>query len=451
MKTPQTFYKKYDGVSLDFDKSYGVQCVDSFKICCDYLGIPVKATPNNWADGYWIYRDQLEFYKYFDYIYDVKDLKQGDWCIWSQGSSCVKSHIAMYWKGVNGTHAQFFGENQDGKRYFCLANVKTDILGALRPKMWGDGMNQGKLKGCDVSQWNDLNTDISQFDYVIIRATWGTNLDNKANDWRLKCERLGIPYGVYCYSYALDVTGATEEAEFICNVIKGWNIQMGVWIDMEDSDNYKAKHNALNSVLCTAVCQVFCQKVQEKGYYTGIYASESWFGTYIKGCDEFDKWVASWGTNDGTIQRDTEHMGTMLQYTSHGGLDKDISYCEVSHYKSYPVYQNEPITEPSEPIEELVIENPSEDEKPSNNGSSEVIEMPKDDYLFKMSNRAYDLLKFITHIIPILLTFYVAISKIWGLPLTESIVASITAFDSMLITIMNMSTIGYQKKGGNDG
>ena len=358
MKTPQAFYDEYNGVAVDYDGAYGVQCVDSFKIFCEWAGIPVKATPNNWADGYWIYRDDLGFSRWFDYIYDVKDLKQGDWCIWKQGSSCVKSHIAMYWKGVNGTHAQFFGENQDGHKYFCLANVKTDIMGALRWKQWGkeDSMNQGKMKGCDVSQWNDLSTDISQFDFVIIRATWGTNLDERANDWRLKCEREGKPYGVYCYSYALDNTGAQEEADFILDVVKDWNVQMGIWYDMEP-DTYKQKNHFMSADQWTQACDTFCQKIQDAGYYTGIYASESYFNTHIK-TTRWDRWVANWGNNSGTIQADTEHLGTLLQYTSANNLDKDISYCELSHYRSYPTSQQPVVSEPTDDIDTPQTENP---------------------------------------------------------------------------------------------
>lgn len=443
MKTPQSFYDKYVGASIDYDKSFGVQCVDSFKIGCQYLGIPVKATPNNWADGYWYYKDQLGYSQWFDYIYDVKDLQQGDWCIWAKGSSCVNSHIAMYWKGVNGTHAQFFGENQDGKKYFCLANVKLDILGALRPKAWSGEpwINQGKMRGCDVSQWNSLTTDISQFDYVIIRATWGTNLDERANDWRLKCEREGKPYGVYCYSYALDNTGAKEEADYIMNAVKGWNIQLGIWYDMEP-DTYKQKNHFMSAEQWTQACDTFCQAIQDGGYYTGIYASESYFSTHIL-TTRWDRWVASWGDNSGTIQRDTSNLGTMLQYTSNGGLDKDISYCELEHYRSYPVSTTEPVLEP---IPEPVEPEPIQTQEPSGNASNEVV---GNDYLFKMTNKFYDFLNWLVHIIPLFITLYIALSNTWHWTYTEPIIATISAVMVFLNSILKQSTIGYKEKGGD--
>lgn len=135
--TAKQFYNKYIGRGIDYDHAYGVQCVDGFKIACQELGIPVKATPNNWADGYWLYRNSLGYNKYFDYVTDPKDFKNGDWVIWGRstikgGSQSHKnSHIAMYWNGLS------FGQNQGGNRAFNLkATNFKDALGALRPKVW---------------------------------------------------------------------------------------------------------------------------------------------------------------------------------------------------------------------------------------------------------------------------------------------------------------------------
>ena len=129
MKTPQQFVDAYKFKAFDYDGVYGVQCVDGFKAFCLWADIPVQATPNNWADGYWFYRDQLGFSKWFEYITDKNQVRKGDWCIWSQGSSCVLSHIAMYWEGNT-----YFGERQNGNLFFCFADLKNDWCGALRWK-----------------------------------------------------------------------------------------------------------------------------------------------------------------------------------------------------------------------------------------------------------------------------------------------------------------------------
>lgn len=347
-----------------------------------------------------------------------------------RGGQLGMGHVAIVTKVEANGKVTTANSNYSGNRFFLQDHYPPYNFNGLtyqgciyNPYIEEEQMNQGKMKGCDVSQWNDLNTDISKFDFVIIRATWGTNLDEKANDWRLKCEKLGIPYGVYCYSYALDVTGGIEEAEFICDAIKGWDVRMGVWIDMEDADNYKKKHNALNSIVCSSVCQVFCQKVQERGYYTGIYASQSWLGTYIKGCDEFDKWVANWGNNDGAIHVDTESIGTMLQYTSNGGLDKDISYCEVEHYRSYPSSE-EPVVTPE----------PEQPEAPSTSTDDDY----KINWKQKLSSRKFWAL---------IAGLIIATLKMFGIvPSEEAIEGELIALGSIVAYIIGESWIDVSRK-----
>ena len=127
-KTYQDFMKAYSGRTIDYDGVYGAQCVDAFKVFCAWAGIPVKACPDGWAQSYWTARDILGFSKYFDYV-SVANVQPGDWCIWLKGSSCPKSHIAMY--VGNG---KFFSENQGGKRSFNTVTIKMDFAGSLRWK-----------------------------------------------------------------------------------------------------------------------------------------------------------------------------------------------------------------------------------------------------------------------------------------------------------------------------
>lgn len=438
MKTPQEFYDKFNGYGVNSgngwnDSAFGFQCVAGFKAYCEYENVPVVPTGNGWADGYWYERYNNGLSKYFDFIEDKSQLKQGDWCIWARGSSCPSSHIAMYWKGVNGAYAQFFGQNQNGHPYFDLANIKLDILGAYRLKE--QPSTDIKMYGIDVSVHNDINIDISQYDFVIIRACWGTNIDTKAIEWKKKCEALGIPYGVYLYTYALNVNDAVDEANYICDYAKDWNIQMGIWIDME-SDAYKQEKGVWNPTMCSTICQVFCQTVQQRGYYTGIYASQSVFGTYILGCEEFDKWVASWGTNDGTIQRDTSDLGTLLQYTSYPNLDKNVSYCDLEHYKSYPM-KEEPIIVP---IPDVPEPEPQEPEKP--------IDPPQtvdDDYLFKMSDKTYDFLNWLIHLIPHLITLYAALTRAWNVKESMAIILTVNAISEFISSILKQSKVGYER------
>lgn len=62
----------------------------------------------------------------------------------------------------------------------------------------------------------------------------------------------------------------------------------------------------------------------------------------------------------------------------------------------------------------------------------------------KLSNKAYDILKYIAMILlPALGTFYFAIAKIWQLPYATEIVGTISAVDAFLGTLLQISTNKY--------
>lgn len=65
-----------------------------------------------------------------------------------------------------------------------------------------------------------------------------------------------------------------------------------------------------------------------------------------------------------------------------------------------------------------------------------------------MSNKMYDVLKFIAQVLlPALGTLYFALAGIWGFPYGEQIVGTITAVDTFLGICLGISTVQYNKKG----
>lgn len=64
-----------------------------------------------------------------------------------------------------------------------------------------------------------------------------------------------------------------------------------------------------------------------------------------------------------------------------------------------------------------------------------------------MSNKMYDILKYIAQIVlPALGALYFALSTIWGFPYGEQIVGTITAIDAFLGALLGISTVQYKKK-----
>lgn len=70
----------------------------------------------------------------------------------------------------------------------------------------------------------------------------------------------------------------------------------------------------------------------------------------------------------------------------------------------------------------------------------------------KMSNKVYDVLKYIAQIVlPALGTLYFALGSIWGFPYCEQVVGTITAVDAFLGAILKLSTNAYNKWKAGDG
>lgn len=68
----------------------------------------------------------------------------------------------------------------------------------------------------------------------------------------------------------------------------------------------------------------------------------------------------------------------------------------------------------------------------------------------KLSNKVYDILKFIAMILlPALGTLYFALGGIWDWPYVEQIVGTITAIDTFLGTLLGISTYQYNKEANN--
>ncbi len=64
----------------------------------------------------------------------------------------------------------------------------------------------------------------------------------------------------------------------------------------------------------------------------------------------------------------------------------------------------------------------------------------------KMSNKLYDILKYIAIIVlPALGTFYFALAGIWNFPYGEQIVGTITALDAFLGALLKISTDTYNR------
>lgn len=193
--------------------------------------------------------------------------------------------------------------------------------------------------GLDLSKHNGT-LDFNEIknagnEFVILRAGYGTSTkDPKFEEYYAAAKAVGLKVGAYWYSYALNVSGALKEAAKFLEVAKGKQFEYPVFIDMEDADGYKKRNGMPSNATLSAICENFCDVVEKAGYYVGVYASESWFKNQLASInnDRFDRWLASWGNGDGTLQ-DSErkpqyklHQYTDKYYLGSKRFDRNICY-----------------------------------------------------------------------------------------------------------------------------
>lgn len=229
-------------------------------------------------------------------------------------------------------------------------------------------------RGIDISAHQgdiDLGALRNQIDFVIIRVGYGTkgSIDNKFKRNAELCEQLGLPYGFYWYSYALNVEGAQTEADHFLNAIRQFHPTFGCWFDMEDADGYKARNGMPSNQTLRDMCYAFCEKVENAGYYAGIYASQSWFNNQLAGdtLKRFDKWVAQWPTSGGkqrglNVSPDEKTGVSIWQFTSdgkfsgyNGKLDTNYAYHDFPN-SGHPSSETKPISEPAGTVFELALD-----------------------------------------------------------------------------------------------
>ena len=205
-------------------------------------------------------------------------------------------------------------------------------------------------KGIDVSSnngtinWEQIKN--SGYDFAIIRLGYG-NDETRQDDSQFirnvnECERLNIPYGVYLYSYALNLNEALSEVSHALRLLKNVksNFKYGVWFDMEDADNYKKRHGMPSNQTLVDICYTFCEHTEKAGYFAGIYASLSWLNNQLNDSklDRFDKWVAHWYVEKTSYNKPY----SIHQYTDKeniGGKIFDCNYLirDFAHTSSEPV------------------------------------------------------------------------------------------------------------------
>ena len=134
-----------------------------------------------------------------------------------------------------------------------------------------------------------------------------------------ECDRLGIPYGLYIYTRAVNETEAMEEADFVVSHLtidgKTYLPELPVFFDVEEKTRILASNMSDEAILNTT--STFCQTLEDIGLRAGVYASTSPWNTRMTGekYNKWCRWVAQY--NEYCTAKAGAHL---WQYSSNGSV-----------------------------------------------------------------------------------------------------------------------------------
>lgn len=81
----------------------------------------------------------------------------------------------------------------------------------------------------------------------------------------------GIDVGVYFFSQAITVEEAKQEAQFVLDLIAGYDITLPVFFDWETIGTEPARTDEVSPKILTDCAIAFCEEISGAGYTPGIY------------------------------------------------------------------------------------------------------------------------------------------------------------------------------------
>lgn len=218
-------------------------------------------------------------------------------------------------------------------------------------------------KGPDISAWQgDINISAlsPQVDFFIFRA-YAKKKDSKVDRNVNLAIQNNKPYGLYIYSYALNVTQAREEARKVLDIANSYSVKPNfLVIDMEDADGYKSRNGMPSNQTLKDICTAEGEMFEQAGYYTLVYANSSWFRNQLAGLTRFDKWVAHWPTfggkqtgNNTSPDKENANNCGIWQFTSEGYLNGYNGRLDMNYgYKDF-IVKGHTINRPTNPVSSI--------------------------------------------------------------------------------------------------
>ena len=128
----------------------------------------------------------------------------------------------------------------------------------------------------------------------------------------------GLEVGVYFFSQAITEEEAREEADFVLELIDGYDLTYPVVFDWENITYDTARTDGIDSQTLTALADAFCRRVEEAGYQPMIYFNQylAYLMYDLEGITQWPFWLAEYNETPGFY-----YTFQMWQYTDAGQVD----------------------------------------------------------------------------------------------------------------------------------
>ena len=209
-----------------------------------------------------------------------------------------------YWGTYNGTPAFF---EADGTLFVQQAKGVIDV------SEW-----QGQI------DWQKAKNDGVEGAIIRISYGWDNGFDKQALRNISECKRLGIPFGIYSYSYAYDSTTAAYEGDDMVSLLRQAGVQPGglsypVFYDLEKW-TWTGHTPPTSPSVYDGIVNAWYAKLQTAGYNNlSVYSYTNYLDTALNSANIRNKtrWVASYGART-NFPFATNDRG--WQYTSQGSV-----------------------------------------------------------------------------------------------------------------------------------
>ena len=126
----------------------------------------------------------------------------------------------------------------------------------------------------------------------------------------------GLKVGVYFFSQAISTEEAVEEADYVLQLIEGWDLQMPVVYDWEClAEDYRTV--GVDSRTLSDCTKAFCDRIRQAGYEPMVYFNPSQSRTqlYLAELVDYKFWLAMYSD-----YMTYEYKVDMWQYTNQGSV-----------------------------------------------------------------------------------------------------------------------------------